>query len=181
MVERLLLDWVDAEARRAAVGGEHHFAAFHLAHEAQAPLPLVQLAVARTQVALHAPVGEAVPPATRMVRHSFHLVTLYRQTRQRPSRTWSGSPALRASSGRNSRLSGMLSHTCGRNVARRPSASRMMPSSPARIWASRSSSSAKRIGFGAESSDTSTLTLGHSAAVTGGKRGSRNAAAIAFS
>src|SRR5207302_9672027 len=53
VVERLLLDRVDAEARRAAVGGEHHAAAFHLADETEAALALVQLAVARAEVALH--------------------------------------------------------------------------------------------------------------------------------
>ena len=35
----------------------------HLAHEAKPALALVQLAVARAQVALHAPVGQRVPPA----------------------------------------------------------------------------------------------------------------------
>src|SRR5258708_31634428 len=51
MVQRLFFHRVDAEARGAAVGGEHHAAAFHLAHEAQAALPLVQLAVARGSAA----------------------------------------------------------------------------------------------------------------------------------
>src|SRR5690606_10115656 len=62
MVERLLLDRVDAEAGGAPVGGEHHPARLVLAHEAEPALPLVQLAVARTEVALHAPVGQRVPP-----------------------------------------------------------------------------------------------------------------------
>src|SRR5207245_9135207 len=75
MVEGFLFDRVDAEARGAAVGGEHHAAAFHLAHEAKAALALVQLAVARAEIALHAPVGERVPPAARVVRHSVHFVT----------------------------------------------------------------------------------------------------------
>src|SRR5439155_11492622 len=64
MVEWLLLDGIDAEARRAAVGGEHHFIAHALAHEAGAALAFVQPAVARAQVALHAPVVEQVPPAS---------------------------------------------------------------------------------------------------------------------
>ena len=51
--------------------------------------------------------------------------------------------------------SGRLSQTCGRKVARLPSHSRIRPSSPARICASRSASSAKRIGLGVDSSDTS--------------------------
>ena len=74
MVERLLLDRVDAEARGAAVGGEHHAAAFHLAHEAKAPLPFVQAAVARAEIALYATVGQRVPPAAGII-HSVHFVT----------------------------------------------------------------------------------------------------------
>ena len=69
MVERLLLDRVDAEARRAAVGRQHHRVAFALAHEARAALALVQAAVARAQVALDATVVESVPPAAGEVAH----------------------------------------------------------------------------------------------------------------
>jgi hypothetical protein len=65
VVERLLLDRVDAEARAASVGGEHHRVADALAHEAHAALALVQPAVARTQVALDAAIVEPVPPAAR--------------------------------------------------------------------------------------------------------------------
>ena len=85
MIERLLLDRIDAEARRAAVGGQHHRIRFALAHEAHAALALVQPAVARAQVALDAAIVEAVPPAAREVAHrvcslvrnslSCHLVT----------------------------------------------------------------------------------------------------------
>ena len=85
MIERLLLDRIDAEARRAAVGGEHHRVAVALAHEAGAALALVQPAVARTQVALDAPVVEPVPPAAGMVAHA--LASLRRGTRSRS--TWS--------------------------------------------------------------------------------------------
>ena len=53
VVERFLLDRIDAEAGRAPVGGEHHLPALAHAHEAQAALALVQAAVARAQVALH--------------------------------------------------------------------------------------------------------------------------------
>jgi hypothetical protein len=67
VVERLLLDRVDAETGGAAVGGEHHRIAFTLAHEAQTALAIVQPAVARAQVALEAAVGERMPPARRMV------------------------------------------------------------------------------------------------------------------
>src|SRR5207244_11639693 len=83
VVERLLLDRVDAEPGGAAVRGEHHAAAFHLAHEAHAALALVQPAVARAQVALDAAVFEAMPPSARVTGlriHAcsvcaFHLIT----------------------------------------------------------------------------------------------------------
>jgi hypothetical protein len=65
VMQRLLLDRVDAEARTAAVRGQHHFVAHALAHEAQPALPFVQLAVARTQVALDAPIRQRMPPARR--------------------------------------------------------------------------------------------------------------------
>ena len=67
MVERLLLDRIDAEAGRAAVGRQHDRVALALADEARAALALVQAAVARAEVALDAAVVEAVPPAAGMV------------------------------------------------------------------------------------------------------------------
>src|SRR5437016_7507707 len=70
MIERLLFDRIDAEARRASVGREHHRVAFALAHEARAALALVQAAVARTQVALDAAVVEPMPPAAGMIAHN---------------------------------------------------------------------------------------------------------------
>ena len=68
VLERLLLDGIDAEPGRAAVGREHHGVAFALAHEAEAALPVVEAAVARAEVALDAAVVLAVPPACRMLR-----------------------------------------------------------------------------------------------------------------
>src|SRR5205814_9643871 len=121
---------VDAEARGAAIGGEHHAATFHLAHEAKAALALVQLAVARAEIALHAAVGQRVPPAAGIIRHSGPLVTRERKMRQRLRRTSSARPASRATARRNWRLSGIPSHTCARKVARRPSSPSMMPSPP---------------------------------------------------
>src|SRR6202040_3637555 len=63
MIERFLLDRIDAEARRTAVGGQHHRVALARTHEAQAALALVQLAIARAEVALDAAVVQAVPIA----------------------------------------------------------------------------------------------------------------------
>ena len=68
VVERLLLHGVDAEARRASVGGEHHRVVHARTHEAGTPLALVQAAFARAEVALHAAVVEALPPAPGMKR-----------------------------------------------------------------------------------------------------------------
>ena len=63
VVERLLLDGVDAEAAGAAVGGQHHPVAAARPDEAQPALALVQLAQPRADVALHPPVVERMPVA----------------------------------------------------------------------------------------------------------------------
>jgi hypothetical protein len=65
MVERLLLDRVDTEPAGATVGRGHHLIALPGAHEAQAPLALLEMAVARAQIALNAPVIPQVPIASR--------------------------------------------------------------------------------------------------------------------
>src|SRR5690606_37723676 len=62
MIQRLLLDRIDAEPRAAPVGGQHDRVALTRANEAQSALPVVQPAVARAQVALDAAVVERVPP-----------------------------------------------------------------------------------------------------------------------
>src|SRR5438034_10541719 len=61
MVQWLLLDRIDAESARAAVGCEDDLVAFACADEAQAALALAELAGAGADVALDAPVVEAVP------------------------------------------------------------------------------------------------------------------------
>ena len=61
MIERLLFDRIDAVAARAAVGGQHDLVVLAGADKAEAALPLVQLAVAGTNVALHAAVFQPVP------------------------------------------------------------------------------------------------------------------------
>src|SRR5437588_11856881 len=67
MVERLLLDRIDAITARPAVGLQHDPVALAGAHEAEAALALEQLAGARADVALDAPLPElaveAVPVA----------------------------------------------------------------------------------------------------------------------
>src|SRR5262249_61234002 len=54
VIERLLLDRIDAKAGRAAVRGKQDLVVLARAHEAEAALAFVQLAIARAQVALDA-------------------------------------------------------------------------------------------------------------------------------
>src|ERR1700730_4170442 len=61
MIERLLLDGIDAEAAGPPVGGEHDPAVLASAHEAETALALLQLAEARAEIALDAAVFERVP------------------------------------------------------------------------------------------------------------------------
>src|SRR5262249_39763463 len=114
LVERLFLHRIDAEARGAAVGREHHAVVLAHAHEAHAALALVQPAVARAGVALDAAVGKAMPPA-RVHDYSWaNFLTRYRDTRQRARRVSAGKPAFLINSDRNTFLSGSPSQTCGR-------------------------------------------------------------------
>jgi hypothetical protein len=68
MVERLLLDGVHAEAARASIGIKLYAVAVAPTHETQPTLALVQPAVARAHVALHATVLEPPPVARRSGR-----------------------------------------------------------------------------------------------------------------
>ena len=63
MIQRLFLDRVYAKTRGTSIRCEQHFITHALAHEARAALALVQPAIARAQIALHAPVVEQMPPA----------------------------------------------------------------------------------------------------------------------
>ena len=64
--ERLLLDRIDAQPRRAIVGGQHHLAALVLPDEAQAALTLGERAVARAQITDDPAVVAGVPVAGRV-------------------------------------------------------------------------------------------------------------------
>src|SRR5947207_12752973 len=63
MVERFLLDRVDAKAARAAVAEQPDTPCLRATHEAQASLPIAQLAGSRADVALHTAVVQRVPVA----------------------------------------------------------------------------------------------------------------------
>lgn len=61
MVERLLLDWIDAKAGRPSIGGQNDPVVVASAHEAQAALTFPQLAKAWAKITLYAAVIEAMP------------------------------------------------------------------------------------------------------------------------
>src|SRR5438876_8593015 len=63
MVERLLLDRIDAKAGGAPVGRKQNLIVLPRAHEAQAALPLMQLAIARAYVALDTAILQPMPIA----------------------------------------------------------------------------------------------------------------------
>src|SRR2546427_3624148 len=65
MIQRLFLYRVDAEPARPAVACQNDLIASPRPNETQALLSLVQLARARTDVTLDAPVGQRVPVARR--------------------------------------------------------------------------------------------------------------------
>src|SRR5262249_5655661 len=65
VIERLLLDRIDAKAGGAAIRGEQDLVVLARAHEAEAALAFVQLAIARAQVALEAAVLQSMPVAAR--------------------------------------------------------------------------------------------------------------------
>ena len=61
MVERLLLDRIEAKAAGPPIGGEHHGVMFARPHETEPPLAFMQLAFPRAEVALDAAVGQRLP------------------------------------------------------------------------------------------------------------------------
>ena len=61
MVERLFFDRIDAEPGGAAINGQHYPIVAPDAHEAQAALIFLELAKARTEIALDSSIGEPMP------------------------------------------------------------------------------------------------------------------------
>ena len=66
MTERFLLDGIDAKTAGTPVGGQNHLLVPAGADEAEPPLPLAQLAQARTEVALHPAIVKDVPISAGM-------------------------------------------------------------------------------------------------------------------
>ena len=58
MIERLFFDGINAETGRTAIRRQHHLIADTPAYEACAALTFMQLAVARTEVALDAAIPD---------------------------------------------------------------------------------------------------------------------------
>ena len=61
MVQRLLLDRIDAEARGSAIGGQHDPVVLPCPHETQPARTFLQLAISRAQLALDPPVIQQAP------------------------------------------------------------------------------------------------------------------------
>ena len=80
VVERLLLDRVEAEPGRPAIGREDDLVVLPGSHEAKAPLPLVQFALSGTTSHARA-IIEPVPVAARHGKahiHGLHVVEMGR-------------------------------------------------------------------------------------------------------
>ena len=67
MVERFLLDGINAKAAAAAIGRERHLVAGAPADETEPALALVELAEAWTEAALDAPVRQQRPPTPGVI------------------------------------------------------------------------------------------------------------------
>lgn len=75
MVERFLFNWINAVTAGASIGRENNPRAFTGAHKAQSTLAVMQPAVARTEIALDAPILDFVPiPANRGVLKLLHAI-----------------------------------------------------------------------------------------------------------
>lgn len=63
MVERLFLDWIDAETARAPIRRQYDLAAHIGANKTKPPLPFMQLAKPRAQCTFHPTVTHCSPIA----------------------------------------------------------------------------------------------------------------------
>ena len=70
MIERFLLDRIDAESARTPIGEQLDRAVFDAAHKTQTALSLVHLAMTRADIALNAPVLDCVPVGSWMTHRS---------------------------------------------------------------------------------------------------------------
>ena len=70
MIERFLFNGIDAIAAGTAIGGEYDLVLLPRPHETQALLTFVQFAETGTDVALNAPILQAMPILSRNYRHA---------------------------------------------------------------------------------------------------------------
>ena len=80
VVERLLLDRIDAKTGRPPVAGQHHAFTVCLSNEAKAALIRTQFAFARAEVALDSTVGKPVPPLSAHDAGFYQLTGKRRHT-----------------------------------------------------------------------------------------------------
>src|SRR4029077_7773703 len=78
MIERFFLDRINAKSGRTPVGGENDLVVLPGAHKAQPALAFVQLAIARTNIALDAPIRQSMPiaswvPSNRLIHAASDL------------------------------------------------------------------------------------------------------------
>jgi hypothetical protein len=91
MVERFLLDRVEAKAARTAVGCQNDLIALPRTHKAEGALTFMQSTEARTQVALDATIFKFVPVSSRMGVEQFHCFSPWPAFRFAPSSLLSNS------------------------------------------------------------------------------------------
>jgi hypothetical protein len=68
MVQRFLLNRIDAKPAAPAISREHHPIVHSLPNETKSALPFVQLAKPWTQSAFNAPIRKHCPPAPVIIR-----------------------------------------------------------------------------------------------------------------
>src|SRR3974390_1643284 len=86
MIERFFLDRIDAKSGRTPVGGKHDLLVLPGAHKAQPALAFVQPAIARTDIALEAPIRHGMPIAAWVSRNR-----LIHPTSDLPCSSWTWS------------------------------------------------------------------------------------------
>jgi hypothetical protein len=98
MIERFFLDRIDAKSGRTPIGGEHDLLVLPGADKAQPALAFVQFAIARTDIALEAPIRQSMPiaawvPGNRLIHvmpdlssAELDMVISWRPSKMQPGR-----------------------------------------------------------------------------------------------
>jgi hypothetical protein len=73
MIERFLLDWVDAKAAGAAIGREDNLILLARTYKTHPPLPFVELTKSWAEIALHPTILQPMPVLSGMIgRKNVH-------------------------------------------------------------------------------------------------------------